>query len=626
MVVQMNENQRRAIEWSEGPLLVLAGPGSGKTHVLTHRVSRLIEQNDDTSALALTFTNKAATEMRERVNQLQGHFVDRVQLCTFHSFASDILRQHGIHIGLRPNFSLLTQNEDRIAFLDEILKDLSKDHDSIPDDRMQLVRLIDRLFAESYDGTDSVRVLAQKPAWVPELFRRYCELLLSTNHADFGSLLFFVNRLLRERSGVARVVRLTWTFICVDEFQDTNRAQYDMLRLIAPGKRPNLFVVGDEDQIIYQWNGASPKRLRELLHDYDIQVLQLPECYRCPGSVVKLANGLITHNRLRFSGKGQLVTLRRGESRPGVIRYKVFESPEDEAEFIPEDICSRGLLPSDCVVLGRTIKLVEQIVSALTDSGYEAYLARRKTDFRSPEIRILFDALRLANSRHDHDVLRRLCLDWSSLTGTTLELDAVAAAATLVGGDFLRAWVDVISHGQMGSNAAVTDHIREMLVERLEFPNVVESFLVDGWGLWEKRGTDDRDFMEEIEILQELHREVYSEVGRENLTLNTYLQRIDLSSKVPRPSSSAVRCMTVHASKGLGFKHVYLVGMAQGIFPSFHALQSTGGEQLEEERRNCFVAITRVEETLTITRSSQYYGYVKEPSQFIGEMEVPTTE
>ena len=141
MAVQMNENQRRAIEWSEGPLLVLAGPGSGKTHVLTHRVSRLIEQNDETSALALTFTNKAAAEMRERVNQLQGHFVDRVQLCTFHSFASDILRQHGSHIGLRPNFSLLIQNEDRIAFLDEILVDLSKDYDSIPDDRMQLQRL-----------------------------------------------------------------------------------------------------------------------------------------------------------------------------------------------------------------------------------------------------------------------------------------------------------------------------------------------------------------------------------------------------------------------------------------------------------------------------------------------------
>lgn len=622
MAFQMNENQRRAIEWSEGPLLVLAGPGSGKTHVLTHRVSRLIEQNDETSALALTFTNKAATEMRERVNQLQGHFVDRVQLCTFHSFASDILRQHGSHIGLRPNFILLTQNEDRIAFLDEILVDLSKDYDSIPDDRMQLVRLIDRLFAESYDGTDSVEVLRERPEWVPELFRRYCELLLATNHADFGSLLFFANRLLRERSGVARVVRLTWTFICVDEFQDTNRAQYDMLRLIAPERRSNLFVVGDEDQIIYQWNGASPKRLEKLLRDYEIEVLQLPECYRCPSSVVKLANRLITYNRLRLSGKGHLVTSRKREPRPDVIRYKTFESPEDEAEFISQDIGTRSLVTSDCVVLGRTIKLVEQVVNTLTEFGYEAYLARRKTDFQSPKLRILFDALRLANSRHDRDVLRRLCLDWSWLTGTTLEFDTVVAAATLVGGDFLRAWIDVISHEQVHSTADVVRHIRDMLVERLEFPGVVESFLADGWGLWDERGTDDRDFIEEVEIWQELHEDVCSEVGRENLTLNTYLQRIDLSSKAPRPSSSAVRCMTVHASKGLGFRHVYLIGMAQGIFPSFHALQSTGCEQLEEERRNCFVAITRVEETLTITRSRRYYGYVKEPSQFIEEMEI----
>ena len=191
-LADLNANQKRAVDWDNGPLLVLAGPGSGKTVVLTLRVVRLLEENADASALALTFTNKAAAEMRDRVD----------------------------------------------------------------------------------------RSLAQ----------------VAANRLDFGSLLHFANRLLREKPAVARVVRLGWTHICVDEFQDTNRAQYDLLRLIAPSRRHNLFVVADDDQIIYQWNGASPRRFDDLRNDYELETVQLPESYRCPPEIVEHANRLIGHN------------------------------------------------------------------------------------------------------------------------------------------------------------------------------------------------------------------------------------------------------------------------------------------------------------------------------------------
>ena len=242
--------------------------------------------------------------MRGRVDRLLGRRAERAHLCTFHSFAADLLRQHGSHLGLRPDFSLITQKEDRIAMIEEAAACLHNDSEAVPADRSNLLTLVDRLFADSYDGGARAPSLADTPAWVPLLFGRYCGLLVAANRLDFGSLLHFARRLLAEKPGVARVVRLGWTHLCVDEFQDTNRAQYDLLRLIAPDPGARLFVVGDEDQIIYQWNGASPERLAQLRQDYNLHVVQLPECYRCPASVIALANRLIVPQHEPVSGQG----------------------------------------------------------------------------------------------------------------------------------------------------------------------------------------------------------------------------------------------------------------------------------------------------------------------------------
>ena len=158
-------------------------------------------------------------------------------MCTFHSFAADILRQHGNHLGLRPDFSLLIQDEDRIAILDEIVDDLPEDGDPLPTDRWNLLNFVDRLFAESYDGGEKASSLVHTPTWVPQLFTDYCEALVAGNRLDFGSLLHFACRLLSEKPAVARVLRLSWTHVCVDEFQDTNKAQYDLLRLLVPDRQ-----------------------------------------------------------------------------------------------------------------------------------------------------------------------------------------------------------------------------------------------------------------------------------------------------------------------------------------------------------------------------------------------------
>ena len=617
----LNENQRKAVLWEGGPLLVLAGPGSGKTFVLTCRVARLLGEREDVSVLALTFTNKAAAEMRERVDHLLGQRGDRAHLCTFHSFATDVLRQHGSHLGFRPDFSLITQDEDRIAILDAIAARLGDEGHLVPTDRKNLLSLVDRLFAESYDGGPEAPSLVQTPGWVPPLFAAYCDALVAANRLDFGSLLHFTRLLLRESPGVARVLRVGWTHVCVDEFQDTNKAQYNLLRLIVPKTQPNLFVVGDDDQIIYQWNGASPERLQTLRRDYQMEVVQLPESYRCPPEIIDLANKLIGHNRLRTEDKKPLTTIRSASLDDNVIRYGASDTPDEEVAVVAQDIKKRGLHPADCVVLARATKLLEQAAAALQKVGFDAYVARRKNAFDAPVVRVIFNALRLANARHDRDVLRRLCVAWAALADQPLEVEDVAASATLVGGDFLRAWTDAAAAGRSDAAGALVERIRSALVDRLDFPGVVDWFLAEGVGPW--KVDTDQELTEELATWQELHGELVREYGHEDLTLNIYLQGIDLAPKAARPSPNAIRCMTVHGSKGLEFKHVYVIGMAQEVFPSFQALRKgSNSRELEEERRNCFVAITRVQETLTLTRARHYYGYSKDPSQFLSEMEI----
>ena len=614
----LNKNQHDAVSWNSDPLLVLAGPGSGKTRVLTFRVARLIEECEDVAVLALTFTNKAATEIRERVEALLGERTSRAHLGTFHSFAVDILRQHGSHLGLRPDFSLITQDQDRIAILDEIVAD-SPDYENIlPTDRRSFLCLIDRLFAESYDGCGDAPSLVHTPDWLPHFFVRYCDTLLASNRLDFGSLLHFARQLLEKNPGVARVVRVGWTHVCVDEFQDTNKAQYDLLRLIAPDRRHNLFVVGDDDQIIYQWNGASPERLAHLQRDYKMDVIQLPECYRCPAPIIELANLLIAHNRVRTPGKKPIIASGTTDLHSKPVRYGAFASPEKEAAFIPKDIRSRGLCAADCVVLGRTSKLIERAADALRGAGYKAYLTRRKSEFESAPVCVMVNALRLANARHDRDILRRLCIAWEGLAEQPLEAEAVAAAATLVGGDFLRAWADSATATATGCAKAAVSQIRLGLVDSLAFPGIVDWFFDQGCQAWEK---DDQEVSDEVGTWRDLHKAIFREYNHRDLTLNAYLQQMDLASKMPRPGPDSVHCMTIHGSKGLEFKHVYLLGMAQEVLPSFQALRKgKTSKEVEEERRNCFVAITRVEKTLTLTRSRQYYGYPKDPSQFLAEM------
>src|SRR5690606_1537274 len=263
--------------------------------------------------------------------------------------------------------------------------------------------------------------------------------------------------------------------------------------------------------IIYQWNGASPERLQTLRNEYDLELVQLPENYRCPSEIIELANNLIPHNKQRSPNKKPLQAHKSPSNSDDIIRYEEHDSPDDEAEFVAKDIKERGADAPECVVLARTTKLLVGVAQALQTVGLTPYLAKSKSDFETPPVRVVLLAIRLANARHDREVLRRLCVAWETLTGHLIEAEAVVASSTLVGGDFLRAWADAVAHGFGEPGTGLLTKLRASLVERLEFPGIVDWFLDEGWKPWHDGFGDTLD--EEVGIWRELHVSHLREYG-----------------------------------------------------------------------------------------------------------------
>jgi len=628
----LNENQRQAVEWDKGPLLVLAGPGSGKTRVLTYRIARLLEQslNERYRILGITFTNRAASDMRERLDGLVSEGRERALLTTFHSFAAELLRQHGSHIGLEPDFAIQSQQADRESVVTEVIKQIGDDdeHDSYSEER--LLKIIDALLDEGVGPTNALPHLegVDDADFLAAVYLKYFELLTTANQQDFGTLIVNATSLLRDQGGIAKQVRRIYKHFCVDEFQDTNAAQYEFLMQLLPSDDPNVFVVADDDQVIYQWNGANPKRLAEITSRFKMTTIQLPQNYRCPKEVIDLANLLIEHNLDRTPGKQQLTTDREAEE-DGVVRLMPpFRDEAAEVEWVRKDILSRPAIERPkCVILARTRKMLELAVNELNQHELPAHVSVKKNEFQSAPMRWIHASLRLANARTDREQVRKLCKSFYQLEGIDTRVEEVVAAAAHVSGDFFGAWLSLLEKNPALSADAkqVLNVTRTSLLNRGNFEAFTASAFAWFNSLRSKPGltpeTAFDEYEEEFSCWTRLVEEIYSELGRTEVSLSSLLQGLDLRSKEPPAPKNAVLCYTIHSAKGLEFEHVYLIGMAEDQLPSWAAVKK-GADSLEmrEERRNCFVAITRTRASLTMTYASSYNGWSKQPSRFLGEM------
>jgi DNA helicase-2/ATP-dependent DNA helicase PcrA len=628
----LNENQLAAVNWGDGPLLVLAGPGSGKTRVFTYRIARLIENSPGKyfRILGLTFTNAAAAEMRQRLTSLVPNAGERTLLTTFHSFAADLLRQHGHHLGLRPDFTLLVQDADRHSLLDEAIDAAQGTGQRVTSERLLplITRLIENNIAPSAALQELEKSSLEEPRFFANIYENYRKLMIERNSLDFPTLIAAALSLLENQGGVRKQTQRIYPYVCVDEFQDTNIIQYRILQhLVHPEKR-NLFVVADDDQIIYQWNGASPERLIELKTDFDMKLLQLPENYRCPAEVVEIANNLIDHNFGRFEGKGRL-TSHKAKPPDSVIKIKHFPNFADEAAWVADDIAARSEMErSRCVVLARTRKLLEQIVDSMEERGLAGYMAIRKNEFESASLQWLHAILRLANARNSRDSLRMACKSFFSLEGINLNVKDVIARSAAEEGDYLRGWIrSALDRSELSQAARrLLDGKVTRLAERLDFWAFEEAAFI--WLDSLSDVTPDQEgLFDEYEVEKEtwctLVSEICGQYGRSEITLHLLLQELDLRSKAPVPPENGIPCFTIHASKGLEFDHVYLVGMVEDQLPSWAAIKKGDkSHEMQEERRNCFVAITRAQESLTLTYADQVRGWKKAPSRFLYEMEL----
>ena len=627
----LNDSQREAVNWQDGPLLVIAGPGSGKTRVLTYRVARIIQQSPEARfrVLGVTFTNKAASEMRNRIDALLSEGRDRATLTTFHSFAAEILRQHGSHVGLKPDFGILSEPADREAVLTDAIKAVSREEDDFEPKAAQLLPAINRMQDECVLPDEALKWLGVQPhaQKVAAIYAEYRACLIQANLMDFGSLLAIAVDLLEKKPAIAKQIRRVYSYVCVDECQDTNSAQYRLLIQLVRETNPNLFVVADDDQLIYQWNGASPKRLQELRKRFGMQVIQLPENYRCPPEVIELANNLIRHNADRSADKKPLSAHKTGDGtkRVTVMRCDDFDS---EIAWLATHL---GNVPADerpkCVILARRKKLLESVVATLEKESIPAHIAIRKNEFQSVPYRWLHAMLRLANAPQDREQLRRASKAFYQMEGVTVESEDVVARSSVDQGGLLRAWFNIaeVQSGLEPTTKVMLTTARKTLLDRLDYWTFVNT-AHDWFAAVESQPASAAEFAfdefeDEREIWDALKSEIANHYSLSELSLHNFLQELDLRSKEKPAPKGAVRCLTIAASKGMEFKHVFLIGLVEDELPGYYAKKKGDhSDDMREERRNCFVAITRAEETLTLTYAERYYGYQKQPSRFLKEM------
>jgi DNA helicase II / ATP-dependent DNA helicase PcrA len=623
VLARLSDIQREATLWQEGSALVLAGPGSGKTRVLTARIARLLDESRKRNfrILALTFTTKAAAEMRERVEHLVPGLAERSFIGTFHAFCTQLLRQHGSHIGIAPDFSILDQEVDRTAILNDALLAAAARGEQVTAEDVRWLRTIDQLKARLV-VPEKVQTQLRDPVAVEivtKVYSIYERALADRNSTDFNGLILGACRLFRDVPGVAERTRKTYLYWLIDEFQDTSPAQYRLIQLAAGDSFKNLFAVADDDQIIYQWAGASYRQIEKLRADFKPALIQLVENHRCPSEIVSAANLLVAKNTFRTPNKKPLVAAKRGT--PDSIRLRIFDSDTEECDGIAKEIAAESAAArGQTAILGRTRSLLDAFHRVLQTKGVKATIAQRRDRFISPQFTWLQACLDQALRPTDERMFNVLVDAANRVIGEQLDPAILKAQAEAAGLAYFEHWAKVsvtLSNPlarTLGEYAVLLSEARSSWrkVVRQAIPTLLESA-----GQSEGVITDAAD---DKAAWDACLKEIRAEKGAE-LDLDELIQGLALRSKEPPHDPEAVTLMTVHAAKGLEFDIVFVVGLAESVMPAWQSVnKGDASPEMEEERRNCFVAITRTRERLTLSYAKTYRGWNRRPSRFLAEM------
>ncbi len=619
---KLNTQQREAVEYINGPLLVLAGAGSGKTRVLTHRIAYMIHEKGISpwNILAITFTNKAAREMLQRVEKLVGADANDMWVRTFHSACVRILRRDIERLGYDTRFNII-DSDDQKSLVKECLKELGFEEKQLPPRSVmnEISFAKDNLITpEEYmlDFADDYR-----KKQIARIYALYQKKLKTANDLDFDDLIMLTVKLFQENEDVLEFYRNKFRYILVDEYQDTNKAQNELIILLA-GEHRNLCVVGDDDQSIYKFRGADISNILDFEKAFpESKIIRLEQNYRSTQNILDAANNVIKHN---YGRKGKKLWTDKGKGTK-ISVYKA-SNEHDEASFIAETMAALsrdGYSYNDMTVLYRanaSSRVLEEVFMRRA-VPYRVLSGLRFYDRK--EIRDMIAYLRLINNNDDDISLKRIINTPSRKIGK-VTLDKIAAAAEREECSLLKA---IKKHrDNLGASVAGFYDIIECLTEFSEENSISDlvNEVFEKTGYREYLKTDEKGEDRIDNVYELINGAANFEDNNENASFQDYMDNLALISDIDNYDEEldAAIFMTMHAAKGLEFPIVFLCGFDDGIFPNMASMMSS--EEIEEERRLCYVGITRAEEKLYITsaQSRMLYGKTSsyKPSRFLDEI------
>ena len=622
----LNKEQREAAEHIDGPVLILAGAGSGKTRTVTYRIAHMVREKgvSPLNILALTFTNKAAKEMKERAEALVGNDIHNLQISTFHSFSVRLLRIYGEKLGYGKNFNIY-DTDDQKSLISKIMKELNVQDDSTPG------KIANRISKLKEKGIDIKTIEREVDLRVPsnrvffDIYDKYDKTLRSSNAMDFSDLILNANKLL-DNSEVLERVQERYRYIIVDEYQDTNDLQYEIINKIA-SKYNNICVVGDEDQSIYAFRGANINNILNFERDYkNALVIKLEKNYRSTERILNAANELIRNNK---SSRGKKLWTDAGKGE----KIQVFNAANtfEEANFIAEEIVRKnreGVPFKDMAVLYRTnaqSRVLEEKM-LLNNIKYRVYGGMQF--FQRREVKDLLAYLSVINNIQDNlNFVRIINVPKRSIGDKSVAKFAEIAAQKGISLFESLKYIDEVSGLRAAAKEKLKDFYRLLtdVLENLEHMTVSEIFqeILNRTKYIDSIDDNKEDRVKNIEELMNSIREIEREYP--GITLSEYLEFISLTSATDSmdDEENFVKLMTIHSSKGLEFDFVFIAGMEEGLFPGEASILND--EDLEEERRLCYVAITRAKKELRLSHASERMlwgqsSYGRPASRFIGEL------
>ena len=613
----LNPKQKEAVLHQDGPMLVLAGAGSGKTKVLTSRIAYLIDNGvSPANILAITFTNKAAREMKERVINLVGYDANYIQISTFHSLGLKIIKENYEFLGYDKNFIIL-DSDDTLTIVKKLMKELNMNPKFY--NAKQIRNKISSAKNELITPEKFNKI--EFDSQIVTLYKKYCQKLKQGNSVDFDDLLILPIKLFEISPNILESYQERYKYLLIDEYQDTNEAQYVFSKMLA-AKYRNIFVVGDNDQAIYAFRGANFKNILNFEKDYpDCKTILLEENYRSTQTILNAANSVIKHNKKR-KDKNLWSNNDIGEK----IKYIKTDDEKAEGEFVTKEIKKlvneKKVSYDDIAVLYRTNAQSRSIEEAMLKANIPYKIIGSFYFYNRKEIKDLLCYLRLINNpKDDVSLMRVINVPKRGIGNVTIghitdtaEQNNISMFEAITSGKEL-AFKQIIENLQKTcQNLSLT----EMVEEVLEKSGMKEE-------LTKEKTLENEIRLENLEEFKSITKNYEEEFGE--ISLDDFLNEISLVSDVTEHTdgTNKVSLMTTHAVKGLEFDYVFIIGMEEGIFPHYNSIMEGTNDAIEEERRLCYVAITRAKKDLWIINCKKrlLYGQTQcnAPSRFIAEID-----